>query len=107
MADLELHDEVVDWFKGLNSSDRNRAMFAFDRLENLGHTLRMPFSKTLGDGLFELRFGLGNIAQRITYRYRNNGDIVLLTQFRKTKNNERIEVDRARTAAADCAKNNP
>lgn len=107
MAELELHDEVVEWFNGLNATNRNRTIFAFDRLANLGHTIKMPFSKPLGGGLFELRFALGDIAQRVTFRYRKNGDIVLLTQFRKTKNNESAEVARARAAAAECAKNNP
>lgn len=78
-----------------------------DRLAALGSTARMPFSKSLGDGLFELRFTLGPTARRITYRYTKDGRIVLLTTFRKQRNNERIEIARARRAADDCARTNP
>jgi len=107
VADIEIHDEVVVWFAEPSHADRTKAIFAIDRLERLGHAARMPHSKALGDGLFELRFALGNIAQRITYRYRKTGAIVLLTKFHKTKNNERTEVTTARTVADDCARINP
>jgi hypothetical protein len=33
--------------------------------------------------------------------------IILLTTFRKQRNNERNEIIRARIAAADCARRNP
>ena len=42
-----------------------------DKLRALGNQLRMPHSKSLGDGLFELRFSIrqATIAQRITYSF--------------------------------------
>ena len=52
-------------------------------------TARMPFSKSLGDGLFEMRFTLGQTARRITYRFTKDGRIVLLTTFRKQRLNQR------------------
>ena len=61
----------------------------------------------LGDGLFELRFSLGPTARRITYRFTKDGRIILLTTFRKQRNNERAEIARARRAAEDCARTNP
>jgi hypothetical protein len=57
----------------------------------------------LGEGLFELRFTLGPTARRITYRFTKDGRIVLLTTFRKQRNNERDEINRARRVAAECA----
>lgn len=78
-----------------------------DRLATLGSSARMPLSRSLGDGLFELRFTLGPTARRITYRFTKDDRIVLLTTFRKQRNNERIEIDRARKAAEECAKRNP
>ncbi|MGH9116481.1 MAG: type II toxin-antitoxin system RelE/ParE family toxin [Acidimicrobiales bacterium] len=62
----------------------------------------MPFSRSLGDGLFELRFTLGPSARRITYRFTQDGRIILLTTFRKQRNNERTEIARARRAAEAC-----
>jgi putative component of toxin-antitoxin plasmid stabilization module len=74
-----------------------------DRLVEQGHQARMPLSRSLGQGLFELRFTLGSTARRITYRFTNDSRIILLTTFRKQRNNERHEIDRARIAAAQCA----
>ena len=55
----------------------------------------MPFSRSLGEGLFEVRFTLGPTARRITYRFTKDGRIILLTTFRKHRQNERAEVARA------------
>lgn len=62
----------------------------------------MPFSRSLGDGLFELRFALGAHRQRVTYRFGTERTIVLLTTFRKQRQNERIEVARARRQGDLC-----
>lgn len=78
-----------------------------DRLAVLGSRARMPFSRSLGEGLFEIRFTLGSTARRITYRFTKDGRIVLLTTFRKQRNNERAEVTRARKIAQDCKARNP
>ena len=67
----------------------------------------MPLSRSLGEGLFELRFTLGPTTRRIMYRFTKDGRIVLLTTFRKQRNNERIEISRARKAAEGCARTNP
>lgn len=68
---------------------------------------RSTLSRSLGEGLFELRFTLGPTARRVTYRFSKDGRIVLLTTFRKQRNNERTEIARARRAAEDCARTNP
>ena len=85
----------------------DRAVVVIDRLADLGSSARMPLSRSLGDGLFELRFSLGPTARRITYRFTQNGRMVLLTTFRKQRNNERNEINRARTAGDLCARKNP
>lgn len=107
VMDVELHDEVDQWLEDLSDSEWIRASIVIDRLAGLGHTARMPFSRALGDGLFEVRFTLGRTARRITYRFTQDQRIVLLTTFRKTKQNEAGEVTRARAAAAKCAETNP
>ena len=60
-----------------------------DQLADLGSGARMPLSRSLGERLFELRFTLGPTARRITYRFTGDGLIILLTTFRKQRNNER------------------
>lgn len=107
VPEVELHDEVVDWMDSLDDDEWNRTVVVIDRLAVLGSTARMPLSKSLGDGLFELRFTLGPTARRITYRFTKDSRIVLLTTFRKQRNNERTEIARARKAAEHCAKRNP
>ena len=107
MAEIELHDEVVEWMDQLEDAEWDRAVVVIDRLAALASSARMPLSRSLGDGLFELRFTLGPTARRITYRFTKDGTIILLTTFRKQRNNEKHEIVRARKAAADCAKQFP
>lgn len=62
----------------------------------------MPFSRAVGDGLFEVRFALGPTARRITYPFTNDNRIILLTTFRKQRNNDvprSPEHDRSPTSA--------
>lgn len=107
MADVELHDEVVDWLDSLDDDEWDRTVVVIDRLAVFGSSARMPLSRSLGEGLFELRFTLGRTARRITYRFAKDGRIVLLTTFRKQRDNERTEIARARKIAEDCARTNP
>jgi phage-related protein len=107
VSEIELHDEVVDWMESLDDREWNRTLVVIDRLGELGSSARMPRSRSLGEGLFELRFTLESTARRITYRFTDDGRIILLTTFRKQRNNERAEVDRARKVAEECAKRNP
>jgi phage-related protein len=78
-----------------------------DVLASEGSRARMPRSRAMGEDLFELRFTLGPTARRITYRFTRDGRIVLLTTFRKQRNNEAAEIARARRVAAECAVLNP
>lgn len=107
MADVELHDGIAAWMESLDDTEWERTVVVIDRLAALGSKARMPLSRSLGEGLYELRFTLGPTARRITYRFTRDGRIVLLTTFRKQRNNERHEVDRARKAAAECELQNP
>lgn len=56
VAKVELHDEVVDWLTGLGDADWHRGVVVIDRLASLGSRARMPLSRSLDGGLFELRF---------------------------------------------------
>ena len=63
---------------------------------------RMPRSRSLGVGRFELRIDLDQKAQRITFFFPRGRRIVLLTTFRIQRQNERTQVDRARLTMARC-----
>ena len=73
-----------------------------ERLAERGNALRMPASRSLGDRLFELRFDI--VVSRGGSRTSSRTDrrIVLLTVFRKQRQNERHEVQRARVAMERC-----
>lgn len=112
MVDVELHDEIVEWMDSLDDDEWDRTIVVIDRLVAFGSTALMRLSRSLGDGLFELRFTLGPTARRFTarrftYRFTRDGRAVLLTTFRKQRNNEHTEIARARKAAEDCAKRYP
>lgn len=87
---------------GLTAGDFGTVAFHLDRLADRGAQLRMPHSRALGDDLFELRFDLARVAQRITYFFAGDERIVLLTVFRKQPMNEAQEVKRARRAMKRC-----
>ena len=107
MVEVELHDEIVAWMITLDEPEWDRTVVVIDRIAALGSSARMPLSRSLGDGLFELRFTLGPTARRITYRFTKDGRLILLTTFRKQRNNERTEITRARKAAEACARKYP
>lgn len=102
MWSVEVEPEVEEWLDGLAVKEFALVLAHLDRLAERGSGLRMPASRSLGDGLFELRFDFGRVARRITYYFAPARRIVLLTVFRKQRQNERAEVRRARQAMERC-----
>jgi len=101
---VEADDEVNEWLLALDAISFEVAEGHIDLLAEYGSTLRMPHSRALGEGLFELRFDLARRAWRITYWFASAWVIVLLTVFWKQRNNERVEVRRAKAAMARCGR---
>ena len=102
MWEVELEPEVEEWLDGITIKEFALVLPHIERLAERGNTLRMPASRPLGDGLFELRFELNRVAWRITFYFAERRRIVLLTVFRKQRMNERQEVERARVAMRRC-----
>ena len=102
MWSVESEPEVEAWLDEVSVKEFALVLARLDRLAERGSGLRMPASRSLGDGLFELRFDLGRTARRVTYFFGPNRRIVLLTVFRKQRNNERVEVRRARQTMVRC-----
>ena len=99
---IELEPEVQRWLDQLPAKNFGVVAFQLDRLATQGSSLRMPISRSLDAGLFELRFDLDRRAFRITYYFAADRRIVLLTVFRKQRMNDRHEITRARDAMARC-----
>lgn len=95
---VELSDEVARWYDQLSASGTAAADRIIERLEAQGHLMRMPHSRSLGDGLYELRFTCDGVARRIMYTLEPERKAITLTTFRKQRNNERREIIRARRA---------
>jgi hypothetical protein len=101
---IELEPEVEAWIEELTAKEFATVVVNIERLAERGNQLRMPASRALGKGLFELRIVLRRTARRITYYFASGPGrrIVLLTTFRKQRQNERAEINRARDAMARC-----
>lgn len=102
MWSVEMEPEVETWLDNLSVREFATVLPHVERLAARGNQLRMPASRSLNGGLFELRFDLVRVAWRITYYFAEQCRIVLLTVFRKQRQNERAEVQRARRTMQRC-----
>ena len=102
MWSVELEPEVEQWIDARTTKEFASVLPHIERLAERGSQLRMPASRSLGNGLLELRFDLRRVAWRIPYYFATGRRIVLLTVFRKQRQNERAEVQRARRAMERC-----
>jgi hypothetical protein len=98
--DIELSDEVARWYVRLGTRERAFADRALDRLASTGPALGLPHSRAIGAGLHELRFSCEGVSRRITYAFGEGREVTMLTTFRKQRDRERAEVDRAQRAFA-------
>jgi phage-related protein len=99
---IELEPEVEQWLESLPAGQFATVASRIEYLADHGAATRMPRSQSLGEGLFELRFDLAQKAQRISFFFPGGKRVVMLTTFRKQRQNERAEVTRARRAMARC-----
>jgi phage-related protein len=100
--EIELGEEVAQWIFALTTPEFIVVDRHIELLREFAHLLRMPHSRHLGEGLLELRFTITRSQWRITYWFAPNEIIVLLTVFRKQKNNEQGEIARARQVLKVC-----
>jgi hypothetical protein len=106
VAEIELHDEVVTWMVGLADAEwesgrgdrqaRDAGPSGADAVvpQPRGWSVRAPLHA-------------GSTARRITYRFTKDGKVILLTTFRKQRQNEQTEIVRARKVAETCARRFP
>ncbi|MCM2419260.1 type II toxin-antitoxin system RelE/ParE family toxin [Streptomyces sp. RKAG293] len=99
---IEIEPEVRQWLELLSDAQHDKAERAADMLAAEPTTLGEPYSRHLGGKVRELRFTMDGNAVRVTYWLAPNRRIVLLTVFRKTRQREVAEVDRADQAQKVC-----
>ena len=104
LYDFELEPEVRDWLDSLSDSDFKRVDEVCGMLAEKGSELGGPWSDHLEGPVWELRIRLRDVAARITYWCTADGRIVLLTVFRKTKQHDQRQIDRAVRAHKVCVR---
>ncbi|MFI9585208.1 type II toxin-antitoxin system RelE/ParE family toxin [Streptomyces sp. NPDC052236] len=99
---MEIESEVRQWLELLPDGQYDKAERAADMLAAEPTTLGEPYSRHLGGKVRELRFTVNGNAVRVTYWLAPGRRIVLLTVFRKTRQREAAEVERAQQAQKLC-----
>ena len=95
---------IRDWLGSLSDSDYKRVDEVAGLLAEKGAGLGGPWSDHLGGQVWELRVRLAQVAVRVTYWCRPDGTIVMLTVFRKTRQHDQRQIDRAVRAQQACAR---
>lgn len=73
-----------------------------DILEQYGNQLREPYSKSLDDGIFELRAKVGSDISRVLYFFYYEGRIILTNGFvKKTQKTPQNEIALAKKYIRD------
>lgn len=108
MSDLVFYrlpngDKPVKLFlDSLDDKMRAKALYGLSILEEFGSQLREPYSKPLGDGLFELRIKFASDITRIFYFFVVDNKIILTNGFiKKTMKTPRGELELARKYKVD------
>lgn len=83
---------VEEFLDSLPIKMRIKAIDSLDLLEQYGNQLRMPYSKALNDGLFELRIKFSSDISRIFYFFYVGNKIVVTNGFvKKTQKTPQVE----------------
>lgn len=108
MFDLEFYtlptgERPVQLFlDDLDTKMRAKALHGLSILEEFGNQLREPYSKAIGDGLFELRIKFASDITRIFYFFVVDNKIVLTNGFvKKTVKTPKSELALAKKYKAD------
>lgn len=93
---------IEEFMVSLDNKMRTKAIHELMLLREKGNKLREPFSKAMGDGIFELRIQQGGDAARIFYFFFVGSKVVLTNGFiKKTQKTPATELDRAKRYKTD------
>lgn len=93
---------VEEFINSLDAKMRAKMVGMLELLEEKGNQLREPYSKPIGDGIFEIRCIVGNNITRVLYFFYYEGKIVLTNGFvKKTKKTPPEEIKLAKDRRAD------
>ena len=86
--------KIVEFIELLEEYYKSDVSESLDALENFGHEIELPHSKSLGHGLFELRCVSSGI--RLFYIFKNNKAIILHVIFKKQSKIPQRDLELAR-----------
>ena len=93
---------VEEFLDSLDNKMRAKILLAIALLETNGPQLREPYSKPLGDGIFEIRAIQGNNITRTLYFFYDGKQIILTNGFvKKTQKTPSAEIQRAKKYRAE------
>lgn len=93
---------VEDFIRSLDNKMQAKALATLDILAEYVNQLREPYSKPIGDGLFELRIKFSSDITRICYFFIVNNTIILTNGFvKKTAKTPKSEIELAKKYKQD------
>jgi len=93
---------VEDFLISLDNKMRTKAIHELMLLREKGNELRDPFSKALGNGLYELRVQQGSNDSRVFYFFCKGSKIILTNGFlKKTRKTPPEELKKAKRYKED------
>ncbi len=95
-------EPVKEFILDLEPKMRARVYRSINLLSEFGHMLREPDSKSLGDGIFELRIQQGNDISRVLYFFYVGDKAVLTNGFiKKSQKTPANVIERAKRYRSD------
>lgn len=89
-------EPALDFLISLNPKMKAKMLRTIELLEHNANELREPYSKHIGDGIFELRAKVGSDISRVLYFFVVNKKIILTNGFiKKTQKTPEREIERA------------
>lgn len=88
---------VKDFLLSLDKKMRAKLIGVMDILEDYGNQLREPYSKSLGDGIYEIRGKVGTDITRVLYFFYHEKRIIFTNGFIKKTNKTPLgEIEKAK-----------
>ncbi len=91
-------EPAKEFLLSLDKKMRAKLLFTIDLLADNGPELREPYSKPLGNGIFEVRAKVGSDISRVLYFFVVGRRVILTNGFiKKTQKTPASEIERAQS----------
>ena len=88
---------AYDFMVSIDKKMSSKVFWTLDVLKHQGPDMRLPYSKHLGDGIFEIRTKVASDITRVLYFFVYGKNIVMTNGFvKKTQKTPKNEIDTAK-----------